>query len=88
MQYNEVQWEIAACKGIDPNEFVRYDYDTFSEIEPEQEFQDACKSCPIELQCFLYALNNYAEGWWGGTSSRHRDRIRRRQRASDTNKED
>jgi hypothetical protein len=85
MKYGDVEWSKAACKGLG-NQFVLYDPVTFSEIDPEPRYQAVCNDCLIIKSCYAYALANYVDGWWGGTSSRHRDRIRRKERAKNTAK--
>lgn len=61
---------------------VRYDQITFQEIDPPEHIRRVCSDCLICSDCFQYALDNYEHGWWGGTSFRNRDRIRRRNRAT------
>lgn len=61
---------------------VQYDLVTFQEIDPPEHIRQICADCLIRSDCYQYALDNYEHGWWGGTSFRNRDRIRRRERAS------
>ena len=81
-------WGLAKCKGLDPNLFVIYDPDTFQEIDPEPHIQALCEDCPISEACREYAIVNFEEGWWGGTSFRNRDRIRRKRREENSAKKD
>lgn len=88
MEYSEIDWDKAACRKVGSSHYVRYDQDTFSEIDPEPQYKESCKYCVIRQDCYQYALDTYQEGWWGGTSARRRDRIRRKLRAENTTKED
>lgn len=41
-----------------------------------------CRSCPVSEECLAYALSHPGlKGIWGGTSERHRDRLRAEQRS-------
>lgn len=43
--------------------------------------KEACRACPVQVQCLEYALaTNEDFGIWGGTSARERSRILRRRR--------
>jgi len=75
-----MDWTKANCKGMDPNLFVKYDPVTFSEIDPPKEIQDVCFACDILVPCREFAIETRQEGYWGGTSFRNRDRIRRKRR--------
>lgn len=79
-----MDWELALCRGLDPNLFVQYDYDTFQEIDPEPHIRAICDDCPIIDDCREFAITNFEEGWWGGTSFRNRDRIRRKRRETNS----
>lgn len=76
--------DLAACLGLDPNLFVRYDPDTFQEIDPEPNIQAICQTCAIMDDCREFAITHFEEGWWGGTSFRNRDRIRRKRREANS----
>jgi hypothetical protein len=76
--------DLAACLGLDPNLFVQYDPDTFQEIDPDPDIQAVCQTCAIMDDCREYAITHFEEGWWGGTSFRNRDRIRRKRRETNS----
>lgn len=37
---------------------------------------EACKSCPVQLQCAEYGIKYESEGIWGGLTSSTRSKIR------------
>jgi WhiB family redox-sensing transcriptional regulator len=42
-----------------------------------------CTTCPVRTQCLEHAIQHHEHGYWGGTTDRRRERIRReRTRAS------
>lgn len=70
-QYDEVNWEKAACRGSDYT-------DIFYSVEEERsitayEYINAlrtiCLACPIWKQCLSYAAQNEIYGVWGGMTS-------------------
>jgi WhiB family transcriptional regulator, redox-sensing transcriptional regulator len=37
-----------------------------------------CRTCPVSLECLVYALNHHEPGVWGGTTEAERNEMRRR----------
>jgi len=60
------------CKNIDPDLF----FPTRGE-KMDQEVLDACHSCPVREQCIEHALKHERFGYWGGTSERQRNALRK-----------
>lgn len=64
----------AACKDADPELF-------FPRTEVLAEAEAICESCPVRMDCLVYAIeNNIEHGTWGGYGVRARKRIKRRGR--------
>lgn len=68
-------WKMgAACLGVDPDLF----FPERGENADNAEAKRICRSCPVQVECLDYALENREiYGIWGGTSERERRRIRR-----------
>lgn len=62
-----------ACLGINTELF-------FTEEKGNYEYLDyikkICKTCPVRVQCFDYAMDNLVHGIWAGTTKEERDRYR------------
>jgi WhiB family redox-sensing transcriptional regulator len=39
-----------------------------------------CKNCPVQDECFKYAIENKVQGIWAGTTTDQRDEYRRKHR--------
>lgn len=61
--------ERAACKGWTESFFTR---------EVTVIARRLCASCPVDVECLRYALDNNVQGTWAGTSWADRQRRRRR----------
>lgn len=62
----------AACRGMDPNIF----YPTQRQpVSPDA--VATCESCPVREPCLDHALRHEDMGFWGGTSARTREQIRK-----------
>lgn len=70
-QYEEVNWEKAACKDS-------VHTDLFYSVEEERSIlaysyinalRQICLSCPIWKECLSYAAENEIYGVWGGMTS-------------------
>lgn len=73
----ELTWQDKGlCKETDPEIFYPESGDN------AQTAKSVCRSCPVQLQCAQYAIDNNEEyGIWGGLGSRTITRLRRRGRA-------
>lgn len=71
------EWRArAACRGMDVNQFMP----EASQGRGGHPALKVCATCPVIHQCLQYALmmdDITAVGVWGGTTDRHRRRIRR-----------
>ena len=65
----------AACKGMGP---ARFYIERGAEVDQEVVF--TCLMCPVREECLDYALVHERDGYWGGTSSQTRKRLRRQRR--------
>ena len=62
----------AACRGEGVDTFFPDSH------EDPRNVMAICVSCPVKTQCLNYALEDPSlKGVWGGTSARHRSRLRR-----------
>ncbi len=61
----------AACKGLPASMF----FPPGKEMTP-LEARETCRSCPVRLECAIYALeHNQHHGLWGGLNIRQRRSI-------------
>jgi len=65
--------DLAACHGY-PTDFF---YAENGDVAGYEEAKVICASCPIKETCAEYALGAEEHGFWGGLSSRARQRIRK-----------
>jgi len=71
-----IDWEGAACHGIDVNNF----FPGIGENLKAKTAISICAQCPIRRRCLEYALQfptRDLPGIWGGTTEKHRARLRR-----------
>jgi len=71
---SSTEWmDEAACLGMDTATFFP-DRGAFPQDGPAVQ---VCATCPVRLDCLLYALrNNIQHGVWGGLSTKKRTRLR------------
>jgi hypothetical protein len=73
-RYEQVNWEVGACKGAPTNLFY-----TVEENRKISDWVDIgilrriCGGCPIYKQCLAYALGNENYGVWGGMTTTERN---------------
>ena len=68
-------WELAACRGLDPNIFHPDDDDEALEAKA------VCAECGVRVACLEYALSTRQKaGVWGGATERERRRLIRQRR--------
>jgi WhiB family redox-sensing transcriptional regulator len=80
--------EDAACSDSDPDLFfpIGTTGNTLRQIEAAKRI---CLTCPAQLQCLAWALENgITDGVWGGTTADERRAIRGLSRKKAINKED
>lgn len=76
MRYDEVEWQAAACKGIDTELFF---IDNASEAAGfQRQLRPICLNCPIYEECLEYSLENEFEGYWAGVTATQRKQWRGR----------
>lgn len=63
MNYEDVEWELAACAGTDPLVWFP-ERESGGKVHPLAE--RICRLCDIKEDCFRYALDNDETGYWGG----------------------
>lgn len=64
----------ALCKGANGVDFVP-DVETDAGLERVR--QSHCNHCPVKDKCLNWALVNGDRGYWGGTSTVHRNALKR-----------
>jgi WhiB family transcriptional regulator, redox-sensing transcriptional regulator len=68
--------EDAACRGADPDLFFPVGTARAALRQIEQA-KRTCRSCPAQIQCLAWALDNaVTDGVWGGTTEDERRVIR------------
>lgn len=72
----ELTWQDEGlCKETDPEMFYPDTGDNATQAKA------TCRTCPVQLKCAQYAIDNNEEyGIWGGLSSKTITRLRRRGR--------
>ncbi|MFJ9574521.1 WhiB family transcriptional regulator [Streptomyces bacillaris] len=68
----DIDWERAACQGVDPDEL-------FVEGAAQSRAKSVCFGCPIRTECLADALDRRVEfGIWGGMTERERRALLKR----------
>jgi len=80
MKYDEVEWEAAACKGINTDLFF---LERGEGVSFYPQLRKICQSCPIYSECLEYAVWNETEGFWAATTPNERQRLRSSSRRRD-----
>lgn len=76
---NDSFFEVAACKGMDPDIFHPEKGDVRTELKARQ----VCRGCTVKADCLEWALvTNQTHGIWGDTSERQRRKLRRDRRTA------
>ncbi len=66
-----------ACEGTDTDMWFPYKQGEYKE---QQLLFRICNGCPAKAECLEYALEYNVDGYWAGTTDRHRKLIRRQRR--------
>jgi WhiB family redox-sensing transcriptional regulator len=75
--------ESANCESIDTNMFFPEE-DSKSYTHKEYLIK-VCGNCKAKAECLEYAVNDYEIlGWWGGTSEKQREVLRRAKKTEKT----
>ena len=61
------------CTGIDVEIFFTEEKGNYPHLNY---IRKLCNTCPVQVQCFDYAIENLVEGIWGGTTKKERDKHR------------
>ena len=70
---DEVDWELASCRGIDTDLFYMLRADLIVEGLSYNHFRRMCFSCPIQVQCLKVGTKLERYGFWGGLSDDERN---------------
>ena len=65
--------DIPSCTGIDVEVFFTEEKGNYPHLNY---IKKLCSNCPVQVQCFDYAIENLVEGIWGGTTKKERDKHR------------
>lgn len=65
----DIRWmSKAACQGMNVSLFFPSDG-----VNVSKEIREVCNTCPVKINCFVYAEKNYLDyGAFGGMSARQR----------------
>ena len=75
--------EPANCEGIDTNMF--FTEEDSKNYTYKESLIKICGNCKAKVECLEYAVSNYEIlGWWGGTSEKQREELRRTRKAEKT----
>jgi hypothetical protein len=66
-----------ACEGTDTDMWFPYKQGEYKE---QQLLFRICNGCLAKAECLEYALEYNVDGYWAGTTDRHRKLIRRQRR--------
>jgi len=68
--------DTPACNGIDVEVFFTEDKGgNYAHLDYVKKI---CKTCPVRVECFDYAMDTLVHGIWAGTTKEERDRYRRK----------
>ena len=67
--------DVPSCTGIDVEMFFTEEKGNYPHLNY---IRKLCNTCPVQVQCFDYAIENLVEGIWGGTTKKERDKYRGR----------
>ncbi len=71
---NYPKWkDTPACAGIDVEIFFTEERGNFAHLDYVRKM---CKTCPVQVECFNYAIDNLVHGLWAGTTMEERNRYR------------
>jgi hypothetical protein len=69
--------DVPACTGIDVEIFFTEEKGNYPNLDY---IKKLCNTCPVQIQCFNYAIENLVEGIWGATTKKERDKYRGKRR--------
>ena len=81
MNYEDIDWKKAHCLGL--TDLFYFDREELTKKEretAEEKAKDICRGCPIQRECFEYALRREDFGIWGASTERERVNERRARR--------
>jgi WhiB family redox-sensing transcriptional regulator len=64
-----------ACAGINVELFFTEERGNYEHLDY---IKKICKTCPVRVECFDYAMDTLVHGIWAGTTKEERDRYRRK----------
>lgn len=68
--------ETPACRGTDTE--MWFAEDSEPGYREANLLKRICAGCPVQTQCLQYALENTVQGFWAGTTPRHRQQLRKK----------
>lgn len=72
-QYEQVNWDLAECRGVYTDLFYRVEEERNAENYPYIDaVRSICARCPIWDKCLSYAFDNENYGVWGGLTTAER----------------
>lgn len=72
-KYEQVNWDLAECRGVYTDLFYRVEEERNIENYPYIDaVRSICARCPIWKDCLSYAFQNEDYGVWGGLTTAER----------------
>ena len=65
--------DTPACIGIDVEVFFTEEKGQYASLDYVKK---VCKTCPVQIECYNYAIDNLVHGIWAGTTMEERNRYR------------
>jgi len=65
--------DIPSCTGIDVEIFFTEERGNYPHLDY---IKKMCNTCPVQVQCHTYAIDNLVQGIWGGTTMKERNKYR------------
>ena len=65
--------DTPACVGIDVEVFFTEERGNYANLDYVKKI---CKTCPVQVECYDYAIEHLVHGIWAGTTMEERNRYR------------
>lgn len=65
--------DTPACIGIDVEVFFTEERGNYANLDYVKK---VCKTCPVQVECYDYAIEHLVHGIWAGTTMEERNKYR------------